>query len=362
MISNLLQVILAITIVLILLFIAFMIYNYERNDILKNSKNIKKKIKLFEGIYDYSINNKETYDTYSVNKNLYKDLSPSINQRGGAEYSYNFWLKIDKGSMRDSTIAEDIILFLRGSILQVPYKNAPNASEDLTGKNCILQKNDKYILVKNPLIRIDNKGSSIIVEYNTLTNPDSYRESGTGKISCDGESWDDRNKGLLGIYNMTSSEYNNKWFMVTVVLREITPENDFLNKFKTSCKIYLNGIKMLDREVEAPYNGIEEQLEGSATMKHNNSPLHLNPGNILLKRNTNNYSDSDKLFISESNSPLQMADLTYFNYSITDNQIRSLFNSGFSKKPFVPASPPDVIAYPIADINKNTLYSNVKPY
>ena len=48
MISNLLQVILAITIVLILLFIAFMIYNYERNDILKNSKNIKKKIKLFE--------------------------------------------------------------------------------------------------------------------------------------------------------------------------------------------------------------------------------------------------------------------------------------------------------------------------
>jgi predicted small secreted protein len=344
MISNLLQVILAITIVLILLFIAFMVYNYERNDILKNSKNIKKKIKLFEGIYDYSINNKETYDTYSVNKNLYKDLSPSINQRGGAEYSYNFWLKIDRGSMHDSTTAEDIILFLRGSILQVPYKNAPGAL-NTDGKNC--------------LIRIDKKGSSLIVEYNTLTNPDSYRESGIGKISCDGESWDDRNKGLLGIYNMTSSEYNNKWFMVTVVLREITPENDVLNKFKTSCKIYLNGFKMLDREVEAPYNGIEDQLEGSAAMKHNNSPLHLNPGNILLQNNTNNSVD---LFGGESNSPLQMADLTYFNYSITDNQIRSLFNGGFSKKPFVPASPPDVIAYPIADINKNTLYSNVKPY
>lgn len=358
MISNLLQVILAITILLILLFIAFMVYNYERNDILKNSKNIKKKIKIFEGIYDYSINNKETYDTYSVNKNLYKDLSPSINQRGGAEYSYNFWLKIDKSSM-SSTLAEDIILFLRGSILQVPYKNTPEA-QGIDGKNCILNQNGKYILVKNPLIRIDKRGSSIIVEYNTLTNPDSYRESGISKISCeDSDSWDDRNRGLLGIYNMKSSEYNNKWFMVTVVLREITPENDVLNKFKTSCKIYLNGIKMLDREVEAPYNGIEDQLEGSAAMKHNNSPLHLNPGNILLRDNTNNSVD---LFSKESNSPLQMADLTYFNYSITDNQIRSLFNGGFSKKPFVPASPPDVIAYPIADINKNTLYSNVKPY
>ena len=356
MISNLLQVILAITILLILLFIAFMVYNYERNDILKNSKNIKKKIKLFEGIYDYSINSKETYDTYSVNNNRYKDLSPSINQRGGAEYSYNFWLKIDKSSM--NTTADDIILFLRGSILQVPYKNSPYA-ETTDGKNCILQKNNKYILVKNPLIRIDPAGTSIIVEYNTLTNPDSYRESGIGKIKCENGTWDDRNQGLLGIYNMTSSEYNNKWFMVTVVLREITPENDVLSKFKTSCKIYLNGIKMLDREVEAPYNGIENQLEGSAAMKHNNSPLHLNPGHILFKDNPN---DADELFNDESNSPLQMADLTYFNYSITDNQIRSLFNGGFSKKPFVPASPPDVIAYPIADINKNTLYSNVKPY
>lgn len=358
MISNLLQVILAITILLILLFIAFMVYNYERNDILKNSKNIKKKIKLFEGIYDYSINEKQIFDTYSINKNLYKDLSPSINQRGGAEYSYNFWLKIDKSSISGATTADDIILFLRGSILQVPYKNTPLA-EGIEGKNCILQKNNKYILVKNPLIRINKEGSSLIVEYNTLTNPDSYRESGIGKIKCETGTWDDRNEGLLGIYNMKSSEYNNKWFMVSIVLREITPENDVLNKFKTSCKIYLNGIKMLDREVEAPYNGIEDQLEGSAAMKHNNSPLHLNPGDILYEANTDNSQD---LFNDESKSPLQMADLTYFNYSITDNQIRSLFNGGFSKKPFVPASPPDVIAYPIADINKNTLYSNVKPY
>jgi len=359
MISNLLQVILAITILLILLFIAFMVYNYERNDILKNSKNIKKKVKLFEGIYDYSINGKQTYDTYSIIDNTYKDLSPSINQRGGAEYSYNFWLKINKGSIKTSTQAKDIILFLRGSILQVPYKNTPAEESTTDGKNCILEKNNKYILVKNPLIRINKSGSSIIVEYNTLTNPDSYRESGTGKINCEGDSWDDRNQGLLGIYNMTSSEYNDKWFMVTVVLREITPENDILNKFKTSCKIYLNGIKMLDREVEAPYNGIEDRLEGSAAMKHNNSPLHLNPGNILIDRVTEN----ENIFEDGNiNSPLQMADLTYFNYSITDNQIRSLFNSGFSKKPFVAVKPPDVISYPIADINKNTLYSNVKPY
>ena len=39
MISKLLQVILSITILLILLFIAFMVYNYERNDILNEKIN-----------------------------------------------------------------------------------------------------------------------------------------------------------------------------------------------------------------------------------------------------------------------------------------------------------------------------------
>ena len=32
-----------------------------------------------------------------------------------------------------------------------------------------------------------NDGTSIIVEYNTLTNPDAYRSDGTTLIKCDTE-------------------------------------------------------------------------------------------------------------------------------------------------------------------------------
>ena len=356
MISTLIQAILGIFIVLILLLIAFMIYNYERLNIIRNSKSIKKKIPIFEGIYDYSAYSNVEYNTFLQNSNTFRDLAPSINQTGGAEYSYNFWLKINRRELLDSNPhSDDIILFMRGSKLQIPYKN-----DGTGGSNCLLRKNKKYILVKNPLIRMKKDGTSIIVEYNTLTNPDAYRSDGTTLIKCDTGKWDDRNGGLLGIYNMTSSEYDNKWFMFTVVIKEITPENDVLNKFKTSCKIYLNGINMLDRIVEAPFNGASDKTPGSAAMKHNKSPLYLNPGN-LLSSNTS-IEENSKIFTNSELSPLQMSDLTYYNYAINDNQIKSMFKYGFSKDSFKLMEAPGVTYYPIANVTYGTSHNSVKAY
>jgi len=346
---------LGIFVVLILLLIAFMIYNYERLNIIKNSRSIKKKIPIFNGIYDYSLYHNTEYNTFIANSNTFRDLAPSINQAGGAEYTYNFWLNINRRALIESNqYAEDIILFMRGSMLQIPYKNSGTG-----GKNCLLDTNGKYILVKNPLIRMKSDGTSIIVEYNTLTNPDAYRSDGTTLIKCDTGKWDDRNGGLLGVYNMTSSEYDNKWFMFTVVIKEITPENDILNKFKTSCKIYLNGINKLDRVVEAPFNGESDKSPGSAAMKHNKSPLHLNPGNLLTAIDE---QLEEKIFSTTDLSPLKMADLTYFNYATNENQIKSLFKSGFSKEPFRLEEKPGITYYPIANITSATSNNSVKPY
>jgi hypothetical protein len=355
MISVMIQAILGIFVVLILLLIAFVIYNYERLNIIRNSKSIKKKIPIFNGIYDYAMYHNTEYNTFLENSNTYRDLAPSINQAGGAEYTYSFWLKINRRALIESNPhSEDIILFMRGSKLQIPYKN-----DGTGGANCILRKNKKYILVKNPLIRMKNDGTSIIVEYNTLTNPDAYRSDGTTLIKCDTGKWDDRNGGLLGIYNMTSSEYDNKWFMFTVVIKEITPENDVLNKFKTSCKIYLNGVNMLDRVVEAPFNGASDKSPGSAAMKHNKSPFYLNPGNLLSENDS--YHET-KIFENKELSPLQMSDLTYLNYAANENQIKSMFKSGFSKKPFQLTEKPGVTYYPIANVTSGTSHNSVKPY
>jgi hypothetical protein len=325
------QIIFALLLVFMLLFLANMIYNYETVANIRNSYVIKREIPIFSGYIDYS-QTVWTYDTYDKSKSSFKDLTPSINQNGGAEYTYNFWLYMDKSILGDVT-KPDIVLLLRGNTIQLPYLN---------NTNCEIANHQKYVLVKNPLIRLESNGSAMVVEYNTVTNPDSYRENGQNVIDCSG-SWMDQNKGMLGIYNMDDHSYDKKWFMVTIVLREVNPDNDILYKNKTSCKIYINGINVQDRTVESPYNG----SYGSAAMRHNRGPLFVNPTDIFGEGQSIQSGKTDAL---------KMANLTYFNYALTESDVMQVFGKKFSKQP---ASPPAASAsdgidqYAIATISRD---------
>ena len=314
--SNIIQIILASILLLILLFIAYFIYNYESVLIMRNAMSVRKEIVIFDGVMDFATT-QWSFNTYNQSLASFKDLTPSVNQNGGAEYTYNFWLYMNKAGLNNiSTAPSDVVLLFRGSKIKVPYKN---------NKNCEIVNKKSYIMVKNPLIRMKADGTSIVVEYNTITNPDAYRESGTNAIECASGSWFDKNKGMLGVYNMDNYIYNKKWFMLTVVLREITPENDILYKNKTSCKMYMNGINVLDRVVESPYSN----SYGSAAMKHNRAPLHVNPGNIFSTAAT---ADANPFITSgDGTSALQMANLHYFNYALSEAEIMQLFQKGFSQ-------------------------------
>ena len=317
--ANVVQILLALFLVLLLLFVAYLIFNYESIVNYRNTMYLKKEIIIFDGIMDFA-NTQWSFNTYNKTLSSFKDLTPSINQNGGAEYSYNFWLCMNKSALNNIS-SSDVVLLLRGSKMKVPYLN---------NTNCETFNKGSSIIVKNPLIRMKSDGSAIIVEYNSISNPDSYRENGTNVINCSTGSWYDKNKGLLGIYNMNNYVYDKKWFMFTVVLKEIMPENDVLYKNKTNCKIYINGINILDRTVESPYNG----AFGSAAMKHNRAPLHVNPGDIFA--NDNNGGNP---FITQggTTTPLQMANLSYYNYSLTDIEILNLFQKKFTKSPAMAA-------------------------
>lgn len=311
---TILQVIFAIILIFFLLFIANLIYNYENMVLIRNSYTVRRDVPIFDGIIDFSQQSNWTFNTFNKKSSSYKDLTPSINQNGGAEYTYNFWLYMNKAKLAAITEADDLILLLRGSKAKAPYKNE---------ENCKIMQNYTDVLVKNPLIRIKSDGTAIIVEYNTVTNPDAYRENGKNAINCSG-SWMDKNRGMLGIYNLVDYVYDKKWFMFTVVLKEINPDDDILYKNKTSCKMYINGINVLDRIVESPYDG----SYGSAAMKHNRGPLYVNPGNLYgTDASKNPFQQS-----SAEDSSLMMANLTYLNYAMTDAEVMQMFNKKFSKK------------------------------
>lgn len=317
--SSFVQIILAIFLIFMLLIIAFILYNYESYQSMQNSMSLRKDITVFDGIMDFSTT-QWNFNTYNKGSPSFKDLTVSINQNGGAEYSYNFWMYMDKGSLGNIS-SSDVVLLLRGNKVKIPYIN---------NTNCETANKGSYILVKNPLIRMKADGSAIIVEYNTITNPDAYREFGNTAINCSSGSWYDKNKGLLGIYNLDNYVYDKKWFMFTVVLQEISPENDLLYKNKTSCKMYVNGINVLDRTVESPYNG----SYGSAAMKHNRAPLYVNPGDIF-SANDNNGENPFKAQ-GDSGSPLMMANLSYCNYAMNELEVLQLFQRGFTKSPARP--------------------------
>lgn len=324
--SNLVEIILGILFVLFLSFVAYLIYNRELISNISAYSTTKKEIVLFEGVMDFQ-SSKYKFDTYKKSASSYKDLTPSINQNGGAEYSYNFWLYVDKGGL--SVTSKDIVLLLRGDSMKIPY---------LSNTNCFLngENNDGYYLVKNPLIRMKSDGSSLIVEYNTITSPDSYREYGKNATDCSSSSWYEKNKGMLGIYDM-GSRFDKRWFMVTVVLQEINPDSDILYRNKTSCKMYINGTNVLDRVVESPYNG----SYGSAAMKHNRGKLHVNPGETSIQEDV-----------------LKIANLSYFNYALSGVDIEELFQKKFTKTQALIMTDTDddqQLKYQIANLDEKNL-------
>jgi len=288
--NSILQVIMAIIVILLLGFVSYSIYNSEVRTNLYNLsiQNVtKKKVPIFNGIYSYSSSNKVSYNTNNPKYGDYVALDPSINQTGGAEYSYNFWLY----KKSDSPTTP---LFIRGSSHKVEYDSSKYhpKSDSETG----------WYLVKNPLITLvkgegDNHG--VVIELNSISEVDGYKENkqiseGSDDLSTYGS--------FLGIKNM-NSYYNDKWTMITVVVQETNPANDIIFRNKASVKIYVNGFLHMSKTIGSEY---------SIQMRHNQGKLHINP-EPQPRNNT------------------MIADLLYSNYVLTPDEIIALYKADFSK-------------------------------
>ena len=85
-------------------FIGYSIYNREFINSISISNTNKKITKIFTGILDYTESKNIDIETYNKTEFTYLDINPSINQNGGAEYSYNFWLFFHPNTASNSVI------------------------------------------------------------------------------------------------------------------------------------------------------------------------------------------------------------------------------------------------------------------
>ena len=320
--NALIQVIISLIILLLMGYIGYNIYLIELQNMFQGENDIRKEITILNGTYDFS-SSESKFNTTDKTELNFKDIRPSTKQNGGAEYSYNFWIYIDQDKLRDidQYQKKDIILFLKGE-KNLYYNNKSNY-------NCanINTPNNPVIITKNPLVRLSGDGRKIVIEYNNIYTSDSYQHATKYTETDDAcknvsvSDWNNKNKNMLGIYDI---EFNNKWFMVTVVMKEVADSDNVLSMNRASCKMYINGVKLLDRKVETKY------LTNvySATLKNNSSPFYINPQlpASIIKPTKNPYNR-----VTEGNV-LKLSDIKYFNYAINEEMITSLYNKGFNSE------------------------------
>jgi len=313
MIYVLIQIIIAIILIVLMGVLAYGIYNKNAREILLDimtPTTIRKKTKILDGVYEYEIGKKVTFNTRDKSKGTYVDLSPSINQKGGSVYTYNFWLYFPEAvnNVNDKTL----VLFNKGSDQLVKYSST---------YRCDTNENNGWFLVKNPLVRLDIKGTeidAIIVEFNSIEHPDVFHAgANTGDKICTGNMVD-KDNNLIGIKDLANrKDLRKQWNMITIIVSETSPDDDvFVSSNQAVVKLYLNGYAYLDKDGEL--------AEKSTAMKVNNSDLHLGTDKLA---NNNDALPTTK----DAPTKVGISDLTYFNYALEDKEIVSLFKEGCKK-------------------------------
>ena len=352
MLNLILQIILGIFIVLIMGFIAYSIFDREYLSSIRLYNTNKKETVIFNGIYPLTAGQSKI-ETINKNDPYYLNINPSVNQNGGAEYSYNFWLYFNIKPSSGLIIEKDasssnynkdafIVLFYKGVKQLVPYKQ--------NRLSCDTDKGDTdqpypYILVKNPLVKLNNNGKELVVEYNNLNNPDSFNSSAVNLI-CDDvkNNMYKSNVNKLGIKNINTDMYNRTWNMITIVLQESPSNEEKLFSNRTNCKIYFNSTLISDRSTfNNDVLNLNNETGISTAMKNNIGNLYINPLKNIQDAYKNNFPISsnqnliNKIEVQTNDdginqdSPIKMANMSYFNYALNDNQILELHKKGFDK-------------------------------
>jgi len=326
--NPLLQIVISLIILILMGYFAYNVYIMEFNTIIKGGyKDIRNQTDILNGVFDLGIGQEIKFNTVNKAHDRYVNINASTNQQGGAEYSYNFWLYVDKEKIKKNNPKEkDIVLFFKGE-KELYHNNDENY-------NCSEKKLliNNIVLTKNPLVRINFDASKLVVDYNNIYSVDSYQHRSrydNCSILDTASTWNEKNSNMLGVYDIN---FDRKWYMVTVVIKEIAEHNNVLSNNRAECKIYINGYTVFNSKVETKY----AKSIYSATSKNNKSPFYINPSfsdNKQLDDDVrNNFFNTSEI----KADALKIGDVKYFNYAIDDDIVFDLMKAGLKKEKYQP--------------------------
>lgn len=345
------QVIFAVSLVILLFIIGFSIYNMEFLNAVRSSGLTKSKVEIFKGVKDFKQITGEIYNTQDKNSGSYREIVPSYNQQAGAEYSYNFWLYIDKsqyadckssmsskadpGFTKDSLADKNqTILFMKGVPKYTSYKN-------------ICGVNKKDVMIKNPLVKLEQCGNNLTVEFNTMQSTDAINENAPNTCGQNG-SWKDANSHKITLSGLTLGDpdlrFDRKWNMFSIIIQDTFPTDPYPIRNKVRCRIYVNGLLELDRYVDGKLSTAEQNDKTPTVLKFNKGHLYINPEISITESASRPGADplTFTTYRPVEDHKLMMADLNYFNYALTPTELDELFTNGFEKS-FAPTAGGDTL-------------------
>lgn len=269
--SIIIQVVLVLIVVIVLNVLAVRIMTTEK---IIEDGSVRTVVPIFKGWVDTQGFSNKKFNTYNRFDKTYRNLPLSVNFNGGAQYSYSFWIKLN--NVAPDNLSNKIIL-LHGDA------NRYMVNTRVQGNS---SSYDWYV-TKNPMIRFGDDKDEIIVEFNTTM--DLNAKAVINRVRSTDET----------IRKNVISLIPGKWALMTFVWKDNEPIGDFENGIKF--EFYINDMQ---------YH--------RSTHK---GGLKLNSGNINILP-TGPIKDG------------YICDLTYYNYALTETDIRRIVDKGFTNQRF----------------------------
>lgn len=283
-----LQILAALVIVFVLYIITLLVLNTDSLVVLTDARvKQKEKIPIFTGTTSVNRLSGKQYNTVAPFAPNFKKIAKSLNSYGGAQFTYQFWMKIN-----DTTPAHynDLVVLLKGDNNQ--YKSALYDTSTL--KKIQGTETPADYMIKCPCIKFGNSYQNLIIEFNTNNNPNSRMSIDLKNLETNAN-----RKNLLSLL-----PYN--WYLITYVL-----EDNY-----SSATVSENGISVTLYVNDFPY--MLSSAATDPTLKNNY--LKINDGDLYLFPN-----------LKTSSEFMNLADMKYYNYALTQTQISATYTAGPSK-------------------------------
>lgn len=269
-------------------------------DSLQNAKldvNKKSIVNIITGYAESSQLAKQSFNTVNSFASAYLPLNPSVNIKGGAQFTYSLWLYVGNPTQAAVSLKP---VFMRGDSTKYNYTATTNGAS----------KSSLDYVAMCPLLQFGNKPMDFDIRFNTSNNVNEVM-----KIHSQTSSNSIYRQNLL---NMLQSQ----WFMMTIVFEDNIPINDFENGL--SVKVYING-----------------SLYQSATYA------------AMLKQNNGNFF----LFPEGSVDQCKISSFNYYNYAQGEMEIQATMGSGPSSKPQTSLTSTFIQPLALSDYNMMDIYN-----